>query len=99
LDDGLVELAGFDLLEGAVLKFLENDGNFDLTEVNRIDSGNIFYDIGDAYNDSLIDLSVLGDMLIVLMESKTHNNYPDTVVLGYENEIYTSPEVKNLKRY
>jgi hypothetical protein len=80
LNDGFLELVGCDLIIGAPLVFLENDGNFNFTEVNRIDSGNILYDLGDADNDGLVDVLTNYNRSIFIYEQTDLSTYADSLV-------------------
>ena len=78
--DGLIELVGCDLLDGDVLKFLENDGHFNFTEVNRIDTSNILYDLGDGDRDGFIEILTKWDRSIFIYEQTNQHTYSDSLV-------------------
>jgi hypothetical protein len=80
LNDGYMELVGCDLIIGAPLVFLENDGYFNFTEVNRIDSGNILYDLGDADDDGLIEVLTKWQRSMYIYEQTGLNTYADSLV-------------------
>jgi hypothetical protein len=81
LNDGYMELVGCDLLlNNDPLVFLENDGNFNFTEVNRINTGNILYDLGDADNDGLIEVLTKYNRSLYIYEQTDLNTYADSLV-------------------
>lgn len=80
LNDGYIELVGCDLIIGAPLVFLENDGNFNFTEVNRINTGNILYDLGDADNDEFKEILTKYNRSMFIYEQTEVNTYADSLV-------------------
>ncbi len=80
LNDGYIELIGGDLVLGTPLVFLENDGNFNFTEVNRIDTGKTLFDLGDADNDGLIDILTQWQRSMFIYEQTGLNRYADSLV-------------------
>jgi hypothetical protein len=80
LNDGYIELVGGDLIIGAPLVFLENDGNFSFTEVNRINTSNILYDMGDADNDGLVEVLTQWQRNMYIYEQTDQFSYSDSLV-------------------
>jgi hypothetical protein len=80
LNDGHIELVGCDLISGAPLVFLENDGNFNFTEVHRIDSENILYDLGDADDDGLMEILTQWQSSFFIHEQVGLNTYADSLI-------------------
>lgn len=81
LDDGYMELVGCDLLlNDDPLVFLENDGNYNFTEVNRIETGNILYDLGDADNDGLIEVLTQYNRSMFIYEQSAPYTFADSLI-------------------
>jgi hypothetical protein len=51
-------------------------------------------DIGDPDNDGFVDVMMVTDTGVVLMESRTYNSYPDSIVWAYPWYIYFSIDGK-----
>jgi hypothetical protein len=80
LGDGFIELIGTDLLSNSEVLFLENSGNFNFVEVNRIESENLLYDLGDGDNDNFVEILTKYNMSLYIYEQDGLNNYADSLV-------------------
>ena len=78
--DGLIELVGCDLIDQSDLKFLQNDGIFNFTEVFRIGDDNILYDLGDADEDGFIEVLTQHRSTFRIYEQSLSSGFPDTLV-------------------
>ncbi len=80
MGDGYNELVGCDVITDNYVLFLENTGNFNFAEVNRIESGNILYDLGDADDDGLIEILTKYERSMYIFEQTSEYSYADSLV-------------------
>ncbi|MBW1729044.1 MAG: T9SS type A sorting domain-containing protein [Deltaproteobacteria bacterium] len=80
LNDGCPELIGTDLMSDFNILFLENTGNFNFSEVNRIISERILYDMGDGDSDGLIDILSQWQRSMYIYEQENTFSYSDSCV-------------------
>ncbi|OQX91471.1 MAG: hypothetical protein B6D58_07880, partial [candidate division Zixibacteria bacterium 4484_95] len=95
----LIEIIGGDGIDDCALKILENQGNFNFTEVFRIDSSNIVYNLGDADRDSLIEVLTKWSRSIYLYEQQQAGSFPDSLVWAItplESNFRVWPRISDL---
>jgi len=80
MGDGLIELVGTDLLSNSEVLFLENPGNFDFIEVNRIETEKLLYDLGNGDNDELMEILTKYNRSLFIYEQTGLNTYADSLV-------------------
>ena len=80
LGDGFIELIGTDLLSNSEVLFLENSGDFNFIEVNRIETENLLYDFGNGDSDSLTEILTQFNRSMLVYEQTGSNTYADSLV-------------------
>jgi len=80
LNDGYIELVGSDVISDFNILFLENTGEFNFSEVNRIDSEHILFDLGDGDNDNLVEILTQYGRNMYVFEQTFGFNYADSLV-------------------
>jgi hypothetical protein len=80
MGDGFIELVGTDLLSYSEVLFLENPGDFNFIEVNRIEGGNLLYDLGNGDNDDLMEILTKYNRSLFIYEQSGLNTYADSLV-------------------